>query len=174
MDFFYEFCLLYFSWIFFPTTLYTCSSLSGRFSSHSPINIIAVASCNYLFRPPRILDCVHKMAPPPGPTSSSLCQQCYGLMQKSTMKREITTMSKLSSLSSRIQGFQSRSHFYLLLLLFKRERVLCGGINDEKHYSPFEDHNTIYTTQSSTTISLPCHTVRNLHFLSKNSSIFWG
>ena len=88
---------------FFPTTLYTCSSLSGRFSSHSPINIIAVASCNYLFRPPRILDCVHKMAPPPGPTSSLyLCQQCYGLMQKSTMKREITTMSKLSSLSSRI------------------------------------------------------------------------
>ena len=54
-------------------------------------------------------------------------------------------------------GFPSRSHFYLLLLLlFKRERVLCGGINDEKHYSPFEDHNTIYTTQSSTTISLPC------------------
>ena len=42
----------------FLDTLSTCSSLTGRFSSHSPINIIAVASCNYLFRPPRILDCV--------------------------------------------------------------------------------------------------------------------
>ena len=69
-NYLYNFCLLYFSRVFFQPPCITCSSLSGRFSSHSPINIIAVASCNYLFRPPRILDCVHKMAPPPGPTSS--------------------------------------------------------------------------------------------------------
>ena len=128
---------------FFPTTLYTCSSLSGRFSSHSPINIIAVASCNYLFRPPRILDCVHKIVPPP---SSSLPTMLRSNAKIHYEKRNYDHV-QIELFIQQNLGFPSRSHFYLLLLLlFKRERVLCGGINDEKHYSPFEDHNTIYTT----------------------------
>jgi len=132
---------------FFPTTLYTCSSLSGRFSSHSPINIIAVASCNYLFRPPRILDCVHKMAPPPGPTSSLSLPTMLRSNAKIHYEKRNYDHVQIELFIQQNLGFPSRSHFYLLLLLlFKRERVLCGGINDEKHYSPFEDHNTIYTT----------------------------